>query len=126
MGQAIRLGLIATTVAFIIGVMMQFPYTNVMTNFDPADETHSAEAVEESGTPFSSNYMAMLDDISSYLADPDYERAESRRVEMLGLANTLTLHFEAFESGQKEETDKFVAEQEALEASVEPTPTPTP
>lgn len=76
--------------------------------------------------PFSSKYMAMIEDMSSYLADPDYQRAESRRVEMLGLANTLTLDFQAFENRLKGETGKVPADHEALEASLEPTPTPGP
>ena len=126
MGLAVILGIIGMTVAFIIGVMMQFPYTSVTTTFDPADETYSVEAVEEAGRLFSGNYMAMVDDISSYLADPDYERADSRRVEMLALANKLTVDFQAFETKLKGEMDKVVAEHEALEESVEPTPTPTP
>ena len=126
MGLAVILGIIGMTVAFIIGVMMQFPYTSVTTTFDPADETYSVEAVEEAGRLFSGNYMAMVDDISSYLADPDYERADSRRIEMLALANTLTVDFQAFEIKLKGEMDKVVAEHEALEESVEPTPTPTP
>ncbi len=126
MGLAVILGIIGMTVAFIIGVMMQFPYTSVTTTFDPADETYSVEAVEEAGRLFSGNYMAMVDDISSYLADPDYERADSRRVEMLALANALTVDFKAFETKLKGEMDKVVAEHEALEESVEPTPTPTP
>ena len=126
MGLAVILGIIGMTVAFIIGVMMQFPYTSVTTTFDPADETYSVAAVEEAGRLFSGNYMAMVDDISSYLADPDYERADSRRVEMLALANTLIVDFQAFETKLKGEMDKVVAEHEALEDSVEPTPTPTP
>ena len=126
MGLAVILGIIGMTVAFIIGVMMQFPYTSVTTTFDPADESYSVEAVEEAGRLFSGNYMAMVDDISSYLADPDYERADSRRVEMLALANKLTVDFQAFETKLKGEMDKVVAEHEALEESVEPTPTPTP
>ena len=126
MGLAVILGIIGMTVAFIIGVMMQFPYTSVTTTFDPADESYSVEAVEEAGRLFSGNYMAMVDDISSYLADPDYERADSRRVEMLALANALTVDFQAFETKLKGEMDKVVAEHEALEESVEPTPTPTP
>ena len=126
MGLAVILGIIGMTVAFIIGVMMQFPYTSVTTTFDPADEAYSVEAVEEAGRLFSGNYMAMVDDISSYLADPDYERADSRRVEMLALANALTVDFQAFETKLKGEMDKVVAEHEALEESVEPTPTPTP
>ena len=126
MGLAVILGIIGMTVAFIIGVMTQFPYTSVTTTFDPADETYSVEAVEEAGRLFSGNYMAMVDDISSYMADPDYERAESRRVEMLALAESLTVDFQAFETRLKGELDKVVAEHEALEASIEPTPTPTP
>ena len=126
MGLAVILGIIGMTVAFIIGVMMQFPYTSVTTTFDPADETYSVEAVEEAGRLFTGNYMAMVDDITSYMADPDYERAEARRGEMLALANTLVLDFQAFETRLKGELDKVLAEQEALEESVEPTPTPTP
>ena len=126
MGLAVILGIIGMTVAFIIGVMMQFPYTSVTTTFDPADETYSVEAVEEAGRLFTGNYMAMVDDITSYMADPDYERAEARRGEMLALANTLVLDFQAFETRLKGELDKVLAEQEALEASIEPTPTPTP
>ncbi len=126
MGVAVVLGLIGMTIAFIIGVMAQFPYTSVTTTFDTTDETYSAEAVEEAGRLFSGNYMAMVDDISSYLADPDYERAEAKRVEMLGLANTLIVDLQAFETRLKVEMDKVVAEQEALEDSIEPTPTPTP
>ena len=126
MGLAVILGIIGMTVAFIIGVMMQFPYTSVTTTFDPADESYSVEAVEEAGRLFSGNYMAMVDDISSYMADPDYARADSRRVEMLALANTLTVDFKAFENKLRVEMDNVVAEHEALEESVEPTPTPTP
>ncbi|MCH8061302.1 MAG: hypothetical protein IH861_02235 [Chloroflexi bacterium] len=126
MGLAVILGIIGMTVAFIIGVMMQFPYTSVTTTFDPADETYSVEAVEEAGRLFTGNYMAMVDDITSYMTDPDYERAEARRGEMLALANTLVLDFQAFETRLKGELDKVLAEQEALEASIEPTPTPTP
>ena len=126
MRLAVVLGLIGMTVAFIIGVMMNFPYTVVTTTFDPNDEAYSVEAVEEAGRLFSGNYVAMVDDISSYLVDPDYERAESRRVEMLGLASTLTLDFKAFEEKMKGELDKVVVEHEALEDSVEPRPTPTP
>ena len=126
MGMAVVLGLIGITVAFIIGVMMNFPYAGVTTNFDPNDETYSVEAVEEAGRLFSGNYMAMVDDISSYMADPDYERAEARRIEMVGLASKLTLDFQAFEAKMKGELDKVVAEHEALEDSIEPTPTPTP
>ncbi len=125
MSVAVVLGLIGMTVAFIIGVMMQFPYTSVTTTFDPTDETYSVEAVDEAGRLFSGNYMAMVDDISSYLEDPDYERADARRAEMLGLANRLTVDFQAFETKLKGEMDKVVADHEALEASIEPTPTPT-
>ena len=126
MGIAVVLGLIGITVAFIIGVMMNFPYAGVSTNFDPNDETYSVEAVEEAGRLFSGNYMAMVDDISSYLEDPDYERAESRRLEMVGLASTLTMDFQAFEAKMKGKLNKVVAEHEALEDSIEPTPTPAP
>ena len=126
MGVAVVLGLIGMIVAFIIGVMMQFPYTAVTTTFDPTDETYSVEAVDEAGRLFSGNYMAMVDDISSYLEDPDYERADARRVEMLSLATTLTVDFQAFETKLKGEMDNLMTEQEALEASIEPTPTPTP
>ncbi|MCH7626576.1 MAG: hypothetical protein IIC83_11685, partial [Chloroflexi bacterium] len=59
MGLAIILGIIGMTVAFIIGIMTQFPYTSVTTTFDPTDETYSVEAVEEAGRLFTGNYMAM-------------------------------------------------------------------
>ncbi len=126
MGVAIVLGLIGMIVSFIIGVMMQFPYTSVTKTFVPTDETYSVEAVDEAGRLFSGNYMAMVDDISSYLEDPDYQRADSRRIEMLALSNPLTVDFQAFETKLKGKMDNLMAEQEALEASIEPTPTPTP
>ena len=119
MGVAVVLGLIGMTIAFIIGVMAQFPYSSATTTFDSTNETYSVEAVEEAGRLFSGNYMAIIDDISSYMADPDYARAEAKRLEMVGLAGKLTVDFRAFETRLKLEMDKVVAEHEALEASIE-------
>lgn len=96
MSSIITLSVIGVVTAFLIRVLSGFPFEGVTTTVDPNDESYSVEAVEEVGTMFTGNYMALIDEIVAYQTNPDYQKAESRRQDMAAMANTLKGDFQEF------------------------------
>lgn len=100
MSTIIPLGFIGVIVAFLISVLGAFPTPGVSGSSLPGGETviseeYSEEAVDEAANLFLGAYVSTIDDIISFQQDPNFQRAESRRQEMVDFA---TSHLPIFQN----------------------------
>ena len=101
------LGVISLVLSFLIGVTGSFPGVGSDAQAINAEvDGVSVEAAETVGNLFTIGFTGVVDDILSHQTNPDYERAEAKRVEMLGFAKSLVPKFKDLsqELGQKLDT----------------------
>ena len=87
---------------FLVGILSQFLGSEI----EPGQSTATGESKAEGVNQFSKDpflaYTQWIEDIQSYLDDPDPERAERRREEMVDYANSLVPRFEGLPSKLQE------------------------
>ena len=105
MTAIIPLGIISLVLSFLIGVTGGFPGINSDVQEANANvEGSGVEAAEAVGNLFTAGFNGVIEDIMSHQANPDYERAEASRVEMVGFAEGLVPEFKDL---SEELTDKL-------------------
>jgi Tol biopolymer transport system component len=101
----IPLSIIGIVVAFMTGILGNFPFIEAVTG--PDDESYSPEAVETAGKLFSGSYMAVVNELISYQTDPDYERAEAKYEAMKAYAEYLVPKFQDLSDRLQGDFDKL-------------------
>jgi len=95
MTAIIPLGIVSLVLSFLIGITGSFPGVGSDVEAINAEvEWNTAGSAEAVGSLFIAGFTGVIDDIMSHQANPDYERAEAKRVEMLGFAEALIPQFE--------------------------------
>lgn len=121
MGSIIPLSIAGIVLAFLIAVLADFPIGEAFTSFDPNDETYSVEAVDEVSRLFTGNVIAIIDELITFQTDPDYARAEARRLEVMDHGNRLTGDFSSFQTRVEGEFSLLIAQAEELASSTDST-----
>ncbi|MDA0770886.1 MAG: hypothetical protein O2821_11785 [Chloroflexi bacterium] len=124
MGSIIPLSMAGIVLAFLIAVLADFPIGAPTTLFDPNDEAYSVEAVDEVGRLFTGNFNAIIDEMITYQTDPDFARAEARRVELVDHGNRLTGDFSSFKTRLDGEFSLLIDQADALASSTDAMITP--
>ena len=123
MGTILSLSIAGAVLTFLIGVLASFPVESASTTYDLTDESYSVEAVNEVGRLFSGNYMSLIDEMIAYQNDPDYNRAEARRQDMMDLGSSLTGRFQQFEQRMEAQLEELNTELADLESALTGTET---
>ena len=123
MGSIIPLSMAGIVLAFLIAVLSDFPIEGTVTQRDPNDESFSVEAVDEVARLFTGNFNAIIDELVSFQSDPDYARADTRRLEMLGLGNRLTGKYSVFTTRMEGEFSLLLVQADELASSTDATVT---
>ena len=132
MSLLVNLGMIAMVLTFLLGILSAFPgrsdatTTAQVQQVEAASDEFSIDLVEVVGGLLGGSYMSVIDDVSSYQTDPNFERAESRRQEFSEYSDVLVGEFEGLVDELTSELDDLQTDQAELEASLEATPTPSP
>lgn len=121
MGSIIPLSIAGIVLAFLIAVLADFPIGEAFTSFDPNDETYIVEAVDEVSRLFTGNVIAIIDELITFQTDPDYARAEARRLEVMDHGNRLTGDFSSFQTRVEGEFSLLIAQAEELASSTDST-----
>ena len=102
MFASVGLGIIGTVVAALVSVVSVLPADGVTDDALARSETPSPASdlgsVDYVGNRFSTGIMSIVDEIASFQTDPDYERAETRRVEMVGVGEHMIDVFEGLKT----------------------------
>ncbi len=109
MGMVASLGILGIVVAFLVGVLSGFP-TLDMPLPGPAsaqDEAYSVEAVHQAAGLFAGSYMSLVNEIASFQQDPDYERAELRRQQMVAYGQSLMPRLQGLEQQLQGEAQRL-------------------
>ena len=98
MSIALVFSITGMVVAFLISVLGSLPVSGASSaDTGTADESFNVEQVHRAAGLFSNAYTSLIDEMISYQKDPDYQRAESRRRELVGVGATLIGDFQDFE-----------------------------
>lgn len=89
---------------------------------DPTSESFDPDEVRETASSLAGMYETIINDIASFQTDPDYERAEAKRQEWVGRAETLADFFKDLADEQQARLEGLQAEAAELEASAETSP----
>ena len=114
MGRA-AIGAVILMVGIVVVALFQVPALGAAAGFS------GGEDAEETAAEIHNFYTNVIEDLVSYMDDPDYERAEQQRVAMVEEGKALMTELQT-------QTEELQAEMEMLQAqaSAEPTPTPSP
>ena len=109
MTSLIPIGLIALILGFRVSVMGGFSTsvattTTVSSTVEQAG-TVSTGAAEEMGKQFQGGYTSVIDGLMEHQTNPDYERAERARQEMMDLAQALVPQFQGLADQMQEKLD---------------------
>jgi hypothetical protein len=110
MGIVTSLSIIGTVLTFIVGALGGFPLADLASGAPDEDPSYSTEAVHRAAESFSGAYTSIIDEMVSFQKDPDYERAETRRGEMVGFATKLVGDFQDLEARLRGELDGLAIE----------------
>ena len=117
MSVAIPLSIVGIVVAFMINVLGGFPISAGPSASPavsgPIDEAYSTEAVDSAFKLFSGTYMSVIDELVSFQRDPDYERAERRRQDMVGYGISVMERYGALGDRLHGELDRLTAQSAA-------------
>lgn len=109
MTSLIPIGLIALVLGFLVSVMGSFSASAATTTTAPTTveqaETVSTGAAEEMGSKFLGGYTSIIEGLMEHQANPDYERAERSRQEMVNLAEALVPQFQGLADQMQEKLD---------------------
>lgn len=119
MGSVIPLSMAGIVLAFLIAILADFPVQEAFTLHDTTDESYSVEAVNEVSNLFTGNYISIIDELITYQTDPDYARAEARRVDFVEHGHRLTGDLSSFTTRVEGELDLLIEQADELAASEE-------
>ena len=88
----IPLSIIGVVVAFLVGVLGDIPMVGASTT--PVDDSYSPEAADEMSSMFTAAYTIVVNELVSYQADPDQQRAEARYQEMRAYTGSVAPRFQ--------------------------------
>ena len=105
------LGILGLGLAFILGVLNGFPVPNIPV-YDPVDvaaldETYDPATAQKAADRFGAVYEALINDILSFQKNPDFQRAESRKLAMLAFGNQTATDLDIFAHVSKVGTMSF-------------------
>lgn len=120
------LGIVTLVLGFMITILGPFPIPGTATASEETVQVNefSTEAVQQAADKFSVAYTSVIDDLVSYIKDPDLNRAESRRQAMVTYANYLVPKYKNLSQELQGQLDTLVAE--ANETTDTTTSTTTP
>ena len=113
MKSIIVLGIMALVLGSLAGALAGFPLPGAVAGSPPQPATggeFSAQAVEEVADSFSASYTSVVEDLVSFLRDPDSQRAEQRREVMVDYARSLIPHFQGLAQQMEGELDGLTTE----------------
>ena len=92
---------------FLVGILSQFPGSGIEATQPSQTATvdEFTELVKEAPIKFSFAYTQVIEDLESYLDDPDPQRAERQREAMADYANSLIPQFESLADSLQEKLD---------------------
>ena len=109
MTSAIAIGLIALVLGFLVSVMGGFSASAATTTTAPSAVeqagTVSTGAAEEMGDKFLGGYTSIIEGLMEHQTNPDYERAERARREMVNFAEALVPQFQGLADQMQEKLD---------------------
>ena len=109
MTSLLPIGLISLVLGFLVSVMGGFSASAATTTTVPATveqaDTVSTGAAEEMGRKFLGGYTSIIEGLMEHQANPDYERAERARQEMVDLAEALVPQFQGLADQMQEKLD---------------------
>ena len=114
MGIITTLSITGMVVALMIKVLAGFPVLDGASPGPeaPVSESYSVEAVEQAGGMFSNKFTALIDEMVAFQKDPDYQRAESRRQEMVAAGTAAATMFQDFGNQLQTEFDTLTGQLE--------------
>ena len=112
MGIVTSLSIIGTVLTFIVGALGGFPLADLGSGAPNEDPSYGTEAVHRAAESFSGTYTSIIDDLVSFQKDPDYERAETRRQELVAFSTSLGRDFQDLETRLRGELDGLTAQAE--------------
>ena len=87
MGAALNLSLLAAVLSMLIGVLgaLSLSDTSASTTEETvaAGEIYTESTARKAGTMFAGMYTSMLDEVIANQRDPDYDRIETQRQELI-------------------------------------------
>lgn len=91
MGLVASLGIMGIVVAFLVGMLSGFPTLDMPLpgQASAQERGFSVESVHQAAGLFSGSYISLVNEIASFQRDPDYERAELRRQQMVAYGQGL-------------------------------------
>lgn len=110
MGLVLNLSLLGMVVAFLVGVLVAFPgagHEREAATDGPVDDDFNVERVHEAAGLFAGSYRAVVDEIISFQQDPDLQRAESRRREMVHYGRHVMERLDILEGRLSERLDQL-------------------
>ena len=127
MGAILNLSIIGMVITFLLGILLAFP-----TGSTPEDQSlpaqkseaeFSVDDVHRVGQLFDGGFQSVLDELISHQTNPDFERADSKRQDMMNYASLMAEDFEKFEKTLEDKLNSLeIPELELVDESVETTP----
>ena len=111
----VPIGVITVVLGFIIGVLGGFPVQGG--TIDSTSQTFevdqfSKEIADEAGRRFGSAYTSVIDDLISYMDDPDLQRADDQREAMVEYATLIIPQFQDFAQSLQGKLDELIGSAE--------------
>ncbi len=114
------IGIIIVVLGFIIGVLGGVPVqggTIDSTSQTVEVDQFSQEVADEAGRRFGFAYTSVIDDLISYMDDPDLQRANDQREAMVEYATFITPQFEDFAQSLQAKLDDLIGSDETETSS---------
>lgn len=119
------LGIVTLVLGFMITILGPFPIPGVTASSETVQVNEfSTEAVQQAADKFSVAYTSVIDDLVSYIKDPDLNRAESRRQAMVAYANYLVPKYKNLSQELQGQLDTMVAQANQTTDTTTSTTTP--
>ena len=112
MGIVTSLSIVGTVLTFIVGALGGFPLIDLGSGAPDEDPSYGTEAVHQAADGFSGAYTSIIDELVSFQKDPDYERAETRRQELVAFSTSLGRDFQDLEARLRGELEGLTVEAE--------------
>ena len=121
MKAIVALGIIMLVLGFLSSVLSDFPLEgiNASPNDPTEDDEFSIEAVEATSAKVGSMYALIIEDIASFMDDPDLNRAEQRRQEMTAFASNFAEQLDGLAGALQTKLGEIVPDYEAELAELE-------
>ena len=96
MGIVAALSIVGTVLTFMVGALGSFPLSDPGLG-ETGNESYGTEAVHSAAASLSGAYVSVIDELVSFQRDPDYERAEATRQQVVDFATGLIGDFQDLE-----------------------------